>query len=77
MQNLNLQQGIENSLVAKLQTAIGALSDVNSNNDLVAINSLNAFINAVQAQSGNQIPQADAADLIASAQAIIELLQGS
>ncbi len=54
--NLNLQQGIENSLDSKLQTVIEALIDVNNNNDVAAINALNAFINAVQAQSGNKIP---------------------
>lgn len=42
-----------------------------------AINALQAFINAVQAQSGNQIPDpADADALIDAAQTIIDLLSG-
>ena len=50
------------------------LDDVNVNNDVAAINALQAFINAVTAQSGNQIPVEKADALIASAQAIIDLL---
>jgi len=47
---------------------------VNTNNDVAAINTLEAFIAAVEAQRGNKISEADADDLIASAQEIIELL---
>ena len=72
--DLNLQQGINNSLDAKLDAVIQALQDVNENNDVAAINALQAFINAVQAQSGIHIPVADADALIAKAQAIIDLL---
>ena len=39
-----------------------------------AINSLEAFINAVEAQRGNKIPEADADTLIAAVQQIIDLL---
>ncbi len=74
---LNLIQGIENSLDSKLEAVSQALDDLNQNNDVAAINILmTAFINAVQAQSGNQIPVADADDLIAAAQDIIALLGG-
>jgi hypothetical protein len=72
---LNLQQGISNSLDAKLQTALSALDDVNANNDVAAINSLNAFINAVEAQRGNKITNEEADTLIAAAQAIIDNLE--
>jgi hypothetical protein len=72
---LNLQQGISNSLDAKLQSALGALDDVNDNNDVAAINTLNAFINAVEAQRGNKITNEDADMLIAAAQAIIDKLE--
>ena len=72
---LNLQQGISNSLDTKLESAIQALDDTNSNNDVAAINSLNAFINAVEAQRGNKIPEADADELIAQAQALIATLE--
>jgi hypothetical protein len=43
---------------------------------VAAINSLQAFVNAVEAQSGNHIPVDDANDLIAAAQEIIDLLSG-
>jgi hypothetical protein len=71
---LNLQRGISNSLDAKLQAALAALEDVNVHNDGAAINSLNAFINAVLAHRGNQIPTTDADNLIAAAQQLITLL---
>ena len=73
---LNLQRGISNSLDAKLNAALGALDDINANNDVAAINTLQAFINAVEAQRGNKITEADADALIAAAQEIIALLSG-
>jgi len=73
--DLNLQQGIENSLDAKLETVQLALDDLNANNDVAAINSLRAFINAVVAQRGKKIPEEDADALIAAAQAIIAALE--
>ena len=72
--DLNLHSGIENSLDAKLDAALKAIEDLNQNNDVAAINALEAFINAVEAQRGNKIPEADADDLIAAAQQIIDLL---
>jgi hypothetical protein len=72
--DLNIQQGIANGLDAKLSSALQALQDVNQNNDVAAINSLQAFINAVEAQSGNHIPVEDANALISAAQQIIDLL---
>ncbi|MHC4268845.1 MAG: FIMAH domain-containing protein [Planctomycetota bacterium] len=74
--DLNLQSGIENNLDSKLDTAMQAIDDVNENNDGAAINSLNAFINAVEAQRGNKITDAEADALIAEAQAIITFLGG-
>ena len=71
---LNLQQGISNSLDAKLEAAMQALDDINENNDVAAINTLQAFINAVEAQRGNKISETDADALIASAQEIIDVL---
>ncbi len=44
--------------------------DGNPDNDVAAINQLEAFINQVEALSGNQIPEA----LIASVEAIIAVL---
>lgn len=72
---LNLQQGISNSLDAKLETTIKALDDLNENNDIAAINSLNAFINAVEAQRCGKITCEDGDMLIAKAQVIIEKLE--
>ncbi|MBC8468950.1 MAG: hypothetical protein H8D56_05715 [Planctomycetes bacterium] len=71
---MNLHQGIENSLDAKLDAAFNALDDMNENNDVAAINSLNAFINAVEAQRGKKITNEQADTLIAAAQAIIDML---
>ena len=74
IENMNLQQGIDNSLDAKLGSVLNALDDVNENNDVAAINALGAFINAVWAQRGNKINEADADSLIAAAQKIITML---
>jgi len=71
---LELPGGIENSLMAKLNAALRALEDENENNDAAAVNTLEAFINAVEAQRGKKIPEAEADALIAAAQEIIELL---
>ena len=71
---LNLQQGIANSLDAKLDSVSKTLDDVNENNDVAAINALGAFINAVEAQRGNKIPEADADTLTTAAQQIIDLI---
>ncbi|MHC4404408.1 MAG: Kelch repeat-containing protein [Planctomycetota bacterium] len=71
---LNLQNGIANSLDAKLDAVFQALADLNENNDVAAVNALEAFINSVEAQSGNRIPAADADGLIAAALEIILLL---
>jgi hypothetical protein len=73
---LDLQQGISINLDAKLDAALQALDDVNNQNDVAAINSLGSFINAVEAQRGNKIPEVDADYLIASTHEIIEMLLG-
>ena len=57
-----------------IRFTLSALDDVNSNNDVAAINSLNAFINAVEAQRGNKISNEDADALIAAVQSIISAL---
>ena len=74
---LNLSVGINNSLDAKLDAALAALDDLLAGNDQAALNVLQAFITQVQAQSGNQIPEGEAAALIGSAQAIIDLLSAA
>ena len=74
--SLNLKRGITNSLDTKLGAALNALDDVNTNNDVAAINTLEAFMNAVVAQSGDKIPEADADGLIEAAVNIIIMLAG-
>ena len=74
---MNLQQGIDNSLDAKLDAALGALEDANQNNDASAVNKLQAFINEVEAQRDNKITNEQADELHDAAQAIIDLLNGS
>jgi YVTN family beta-propeller protein len=72
---LNLQRGIENSLDAKLDNALSALSDAVLANDASAASALNAFINQTFAQRGGKITESEADGLIADAQAILSLLQ--
>jgi hypothetical protein len=52
VQSLNLHDGTEASLISKLQDAIAA---VNASNTALACDSLTAFINASQAQSGKKL----------------------
>ena len=65
--DLDLPAGIENSLISKLDTALKVLEDVNENNDVAAINALQAFINAVTAQRGKKISEVVADALIGEA----------
>jgi parallel beta-helix repeat protein len=74
--DMNLHQGIENSLDAKLNAALNALDDANQNNDVAAINSLYAFINAVEAQRGKKLTDAQADTLVTEASNIIAMLSG-
>jgi hypothetical protein len=73
---INLKQGIANSLDSKLDAAFQAVDDLNQNNDVAAINSLQAFINSVEAQRGVSLTDTDADILIAAARQIIALLGG-
>jgi hypothetical protein len=75
VESMNLAHGIENALDAKLQNAIDALNAANGGNRADAINKLSAFINTVQAQSGNKLTVAEADQLIAAANRIITSLQ--
>jgi hypothetical protein len=72
VESMNLQQGIENSLDAKLQNVQDAIEAFNADNRNDAINKLNAFINAVEAQRGNQILNEQADYLITEAQKLID-----
>lgn len=72
---INLQQGILNSLDAKLDSALKVLDDVNVKNYVAAINLLEAFINAVEAQSGRNLTIEEADALIDLATQLIDLLE--
>ena len=72
--SLNLQQGIENGLDAKLVAALHALDDISNNNDDAAINMLVAFIQNVEAQRGHSLTDPQADQLVTEAQAVIDLL---
>lgn len=74
--SFNLQQGIDNSLDAKLAAALDALEDLNTNNDASAVNRLEAFIGEVEAQRGKKITNSQADSLVADAQAIIAVVTG-
>ncbi len=68
---MNLDHGTANSLDAKLNSVLNSLSSNQSN---TAKNQLNAFINEVNAQTGKKITSAQASQLIAAAQNIINLI---
>jgi streptogramin lyase len=71
---LNVVAGISNALDSKLANAQAALASHNTGNTQTAINQLNAFINAVQAQSGKKLSSAQATALIEAAQQLIASL---
>ena len=68
---MNLQQGIWNSLDAKLQAAINAWDKVNKGQGAVAINMLNAFINECEAQRDKKLTSEQADELISIGQCAI------
>jgi hypothetical protein len=68
---LNLNGGMSNSLDAKLSSVLNALEDANLSNDVAALNGLQAFINAVEAQRGKKVSETDADQLIELARQII------
>ncbi len=53
--NFNLQQGIQNNLDAKLQAAQASLAGATAHDINTTCNQIDAFINAVSAQSGKQL----------------------
>lgn len=74
VQSYNLNQGIANSLIAKLQGVQNALRTVRPNSVTTACNQLSAFINEAQAQSGKAITATQASELIAAANRIKAVL---
>jgi hypothetical protein len=74
VKSFNLKQGISNSLDAKIQNAIDALSAVNAGARADAANKLSAFINAVEAQRNKQLTGSQADSLVALASRILTIL---
>lgn len=74
VKDMNLAQGIENSLDSKLHNAIEALEYAKSGKRSDASNKLEAFINEVEAQTGKGLTQAQADELIDFAQMMIDNL---
>jgi hypothetical protein len=74
VESFNLQQGIANSLDGKLQNVLDALVAANAGKRQDAINKLEAFINAVEAQRAKELTNEQADILINETDAIIELL---
>jgi beta-propeller repeat-containing protein len=66
----NLRHGIQSSLDAKLQNAIGTLQSANQNDAMTAFNMMGAFINSVQAQAGQAITLTEATRFVAAAKQI-------
>ena len=74
--DLSEEYNIPEGSLNLLETASSALEDANTNNDVSAINKLNAFINQVIAHRNNGDIAPEAANaLIAAAQAIIDELE--
>lgn len=71
---LGLPAGIENSLVSKLENAIGSIRKGQAN---AAANKLQSSVNAVEAQGGKKISETDVEDLITATQTIIDLLEST
>lgn len=68
IKSMNLDHGLQTSLIASLNAALGSL---NHNNHISACNQLSAFVNKVHAKvSSGRLSTADALQLIQSAQAI-------
>lgn len=76
VENMNLQQGIDNSLDAKLDAALESLDAFNADKRNDAVNKLCAFVNEVEAQRGKKLTDEQADYLIIAAQQVIDLLEG-
>ncbi len=70
----NLQQGIANSLDAKLQNAREALEAANAGQRADAANKLQAFVNAVEGQRNKELTSAQADELINLANRVLAVL---
>ena len=69
---LNLPKGVQQTLTSKLAAAFAAME---RGQEKAAVNSLNAFMNYVNAQTGKKLSGADAQALLALAEEIIALIE--
>ena len=76
VQSMNLQQGITNSLDAKIQNAMDSLNAMNADQRSDAVNKLQAFVNSVEAQRNTKLTNEQADYLIMQAQNAMNLIQG-
>ena len=74
--DIELPASTKNSLTNSLDVAIKVLEDSNQQNDIAAINALEAFISKLEAQRGKKIPSDIADMLITRAYEIIASLNG-
>ncbi|MFC2038223.1 hypothetical protein ACFLUG_00420 [Chloroflexota bacterium] len=74
VENLYLPQGMENSIVSKLDNAVKSLEKSNIES---AVNQLEAFINQVEAQRGKKLTDEQADDLIDKVRTIIDVISVS
>lgn len=72
----DLQFGIENGLMVKLDGALDKLLSAQPGNNLAAVGKLEAFIHEVEAQSDKSISIEAADQLLAEAEEIVEMLDG-
>lgn len=73
---LDLQFGIENGLMVKLDGALDKLLSAQPGNNLAAVGKFEAFIHEVEAQSDKSISIEAADQLLAEAEEIVEMLDG-
>jgi hypothetical protein len=71
---LNLDNGISNSFDSRLNSALGALTDSNDNNDGAACGSLGALINAIEGQTPNRIDAQSSEQLIDDVESVMETI---
>ena len=74
IEQLNIAKGISNALDVKLDAAARALSDLNAQNDVAAINLMYAFCDNALAQSGKKLEPAEVEELTCRADQIVALL---
>ncbi|MCB9291283.1 MAG: T9SS type A sorting domain-containing protein, partial [Lewinellaceae bacterium] len=73
IKGIGVKPGIEQAIIRRLNLAAFKLCHFNNPNSAIA--QLNNIISYVQYQSGNQVPEAEAAYIVAQIQALIDAIQ--